>query len=103
MSTKSIIILLTPHFESATMKLSEWSPMPTSRDDYLIKQHLEVNATYRLLPAARVILPSTWKNFTNAPESAGVLQLGKHNHLRETYLLGVYKNERKQDTIDIYN
>jgi len=46
-STKSTKILLKPPFESATMKSTGWSPKRTSKDDYLVNQHLEVNATYR--------------------------------------------------------
>jgi len=46
-STKSIKIQLKPPFESTTMKSTGWSPKRTSKDDYLVNQHLEVNATYR--------------------------------------------------------
>jgi len=44
-STKSIKILLKPPLESATMKSTGWSPKRTSKDDYLVNQHLGVNAT----------------------------------------------------------
>jgi len=44
---KSTKILLKPPIESAPMKLTGWSSQRTSIDDYLVKQHLAVNATYR--------------------------------------------------------
>ena len=44
-STKSTKILLKPPFESASMMLTGWSPKRTSKDDYLVKQRLRVNAT----------------------------------------------------------
>jgi len=88
-STKSIMILLKRPLESATMKSTRWSPKRTSKDDYLVKQHLEVNATYRWIPAARDILQSTRKHCMNAQDSAGTLELGKYNHFRETYVLDI--------------
>ena len=46
-STKSTKILLKTPFESASIKLTGLSPKRTSKDDYLVQQHLRVNATYR--------------------------------------------------------
>jgi hypothetical protein len=46
-STKSNKSLLKLHFESACMKSTRWSLKRTSKDHYLVNQHLEVNATYR--------------------------------------------------------
>ena len=84
-STKSIKILLKPPFESTTMKSTGWSPKRTSKDDYLVNQHLEVNATYRWLPLERY----STKHCTKAQESAGTLELGKYYHFRETYVLDI--------------
>ena len=44
-SNKLTKILLKPHIESASMKSNGWSPMRTSNQDYLVKQHLQINAT----------------------------------------------------------
>jgi hypothetical protein len=44
-STKSTKILLKLPIKSATMKSTGWSPKRTSNHDYLVKQHLRVNAT----------------------------------------------------------
>jgi hypothetical protein len=44
---KSTRILLKPPVESATLKSTGWSPKRTSKNDYRVKQHLRVNATYR--------------------------------------------------------
>jgi len=44
-STKATKLQLKPPFESAFMKSTGWSPKWTSNDDYLVKQHLRVNAT----------------------------------------------------------
>jgi hypothetical protein len=45
-STKSTKILFKPAIESARIKSTGWSPKRTSNDDYRVKQHLRVNATY---------------------------------------------------------
>jgi len=42
---KSTKILLKPPIESGTMKSTGWSPKRSSKDDYLAKQRLRVNAT----------------------------------------------------------
>jgi len=66
-STKSIKILLKPPFESTTMKSTGWSPMRTSKDDYLVNRIWESMP----LPAARHILQSMRKHCTKAQESLG--------------------------------
>ena len=81
-STESTKILLKPPIESATMKSTEWTPKRTSKDDYLVKQHLRVNAT----PGCERY---STKHFTKAQESAGMLGLVKYNHFRETYVLDI--------------
>ena len=81
-STKSTKILLKPPIESATMKSTGWTPKRTSKDDYLVKQHLRVNAT----PGCERY---STKHCTKAQESAGTLELGKYNHFRETYVLHI--------------
>jgi len=73
-STKN---LFKPHFESACMTSTGWSPKQTSQDDYLVNQNLEVNATYRCLPLERY----STKHCTKAQESAGTLEFGKYYHL----------------------
>ena len=73
----------------ATMKLTGWSPKRTSKDDYRITQHLQVNAIFRGLPAGRDNLQSMRKHCMKVQESAGALQLGKYNHFRETYVVDI--------------
>jgi len=46
-STKSTKMQLKPPSRDATMKSIGWSPMQTCKDDYLVKEHLEVNATHQ--------------------------------------------------------
>jgi len=96
---KSTKILLKAHIETATMKLTGESPKRTSKDVYQIKMNLRVNAMYRWLPAARYTLQSMRKRCMKAQESAGLLELGKYNHVKEAYVLDV----DEWRAIDIYN
>jgi hypothetical protein len=96
-STKSTKILLKPSLESATIKLSRWSLKLTLNNNYQVKQHPQVNATYWWLPAPRYILQSL--------DSTSLLQFGKYNHLTETYVIGAYKWDYMEltNTIDSYS
>jgi len=64
------------------MKSTGWTPKRTSKDDYLVKQPLRVNAT----PGCERY---SMKHCTKAQESAGTLELGKYNHFKETYVLDI--------------
>jgi hypothetical protein len=81
-STKSTKILLKPPIQSATMKSTGWTPKRTSNDDYPVNQHIQVNATTGCKRYST-------KHCTKAQESAGTLEFGKYNHLRETYVLHI--------------
>jgi hypothetical protein len=70
-----------------TMKLTRWLLKRTSKLDYLVTQHLEVNATYRWLPHERYVT----KHCRKAQKSAGTLELGKYNHLRKADMLDINK------------
>jgi len=83
-STKSTKIPLKPPIKSATMKSTGFSPKRTSKDDYLVKQHLRVNAT----PGCERY---STKHCTKAQQSAGTVELGKYNHLREAYVLDIHE------------
>jgi len=85
--------------ERTPIKLTGWSPKRTSNDDYRVKQHLGVNATYRGQPTEK----DSTKHCTKARKSASALELVKYNHFREAYVLDVDKwDATTQDAIDVY-
>jgi hypothetical protein len=77
-STKSTKILLQPPIERATMKATSWSSndelMPTT-DDHRLQD----------------IFSRPYGSTAQSSDSASALELGKYNHLRETYVLGDYE------------
>jgi len=79
-SNKSIRILLKPLFESATMKSTGWSPKWT-----LNNESIPNTDDYRLQDILYIACGIT----AQSSDSASALELGKYNHLRETYMLDI--------------
>jgi len=57
-------MLLKQLMGSTPMKSTRWSPLRMVKDDFLVKQHLHVNAEYRWLTATRYTPQSIWKHCT---------------------------------------
>ena len=78
--------------ESASMKFTGWSPKRTSKDYYKIKMNLRIYKSMLSTDDYRLqdILLRACRSTAQSSDSASALQLGRYNHLRETYVLRVY-------------
>ena len=102
-STMSTKILLKPPVESTTMKLTGWSLMRTSNDDWpsqAVSESMTLTDDYWL----QDIFYRACGSYAQSSDSASTLEVGKYNHFRETYVLGVYEWDYTQWTymIDDY-
>jgi len=91
-SAKSTKILLKPPIESATMKSTRWSPKRTSNDESMPSTDD---------PRLQDIFSRACGSTAQSSDSASALELGKYNHFRETYVLGVYEWDYTQLTYTI--
>jgi len=81
-SAKSTKTLLKPPNESATMKSTSWSPKRTSKD-----KSMPSTDDHRL----QDIFSRACRSTAQSSDSASAFELGKYDHFRETYVLGVYE------------
>ena len=103
-SMKSTKILLKLPVESTTMKWTRWSPKRTSNDDWpsqAVSESMTLTDNYWL----QDIFYRACGSYTQSSDSASALELGKYNHFRVTYVLGVYERDYTQlmYTIDGYD
>ena len=68
--------------ESASLKLTRWSPMWSSKDHYLPKRDQWINAT----TGCNMHSTEHGKALYDSSESASIILLGKYNQYRETYV-----------------